>query len=212
VWQWWWFDGRASGIMPHPNDIAIAPMLMMVPTTPLALVPILLSASRNALVGFIVMVFMLLPRYRVAIATGGVVVLSFATYWHPAAFTTIQARFGHWLVALRMLGEAPLLGKGPHTFADFYLRYTETPLAFGVKPEVSFIPWAHSIYLEQLAERGIVGLVAFLAPLVFVWKYGTHHTRACLVAFLAMGVFDLTLLKPWVVGVYWSMVWLTLPS
>ena len=71
--------------------------------------------------------------------------------WGPPA--TVAARH-YFTVALRMFSEAPLLGTGPGTWAVQRAAYTE-PSEFDC-----YIPHAHDVYLQTLAELGIVGLLA----------------------------------------------------
>ncbi len=69
-------------------------------------------------------------------------------------FAVIE-RVAHWVAALRMWERAPWLGVGPGNYATVY-------------PEVKTPPWddplghAHNIYLNVLAETGLVGLAAYL--------------------------------------------------
>src|SRR5262249_2331764 len=126
---------------------------------------------------------------------------------HPDGLPGITSRLGHWMVAAQMWAESPWVGKGPFTFVDHYLRYLDRmTLPFGVPKEQRYIPWPHSLYLEQLAERGVIGAAAFALPMIVAWRRGTRRTRAAVVAFLAMGVMDLSLIKPWVISVYCGLV------
>ncbi|MFM2105326.1 MAG: hypothetical protein RL338_358 [Chloroflexota bacterium] len=63
-------------------------------------------------------------------------------------------RVGHWLVALRMAAESPVLGHGPGSWAASRIRYT-------VAPEADhYVPHAHDLLLQVLAELGLVGAAA----------------------------------------------------
>ena len=106
-----------------------------------------------------------------------------------------QGRLRLWTFAWAMFMDAPLLGQGLHTFAD------------------ERIPWAHSLYLQSLAEQGIVGLLALLLLLSYAtlaaWKAARSPIRAqrtlaaaalgVLVGFCLASLFELTLLREWVV-------------
>jgi O-antigen ligase len=132
-----------------------------------------------------------------------------------------EPRIGHWLVAWQMFKESPLLGKGVHTFGEFYLPYLERiELPAYITPEVAYIPWAHNLYLETLAERGLLGAVGFGAPLLgmllllrrFLRHDSPHEVRtiaigltASFLSFLAQGFFDLTFLKDWVLLIFWLL-------
>jgi len=69
-------------------------------------------------------------------------------------FSVIE-RLAHWLAALRMWETAPWLGVGPGSYGAVY-------------PQVRLPLWedalghAHNIYLNVLAETGLVGLTAYL--------------------------------------------------
>jgi O-antigen ligase len=95
-----------------------------------------------------------------------------------------------------MFMDAPLLGHGLHTFVDD-----------------SKIPWAHSLYLQILAEQGIVGLLALLLLLSYAtaaaWNAARSPVRdqrilaagalGALAGFCLASVFELALLREWVV-------------
>jgi hypothetical protein len=104
-----------------------------------------------------------------AVAAVGVVVLIVAAAGgedraQPAAagataqrLTTIQStRWDYWRVAVRMVERAPLRGEGASAFRAAWLQ--ERPYLDGAND-------AHSLYLETLAELGVVGLA--LLALVF---------------------------------------------
>jgi putative inorganic carbon (hco3(-)) transporter len=72
-------------------------------------------------------------------------------------FAVIE-RLAHWIAALRMLEISPWIGVGPGNYATVY-------------PEVMLPRWqdplghAHNIYLNVLAESGLLGLATYL----FLW-------------------------------------------
>lgn len=84
----------------------------------------------------------------------------------------IVERLAHWVAALRMWERAPWLGVGPGNYATIY-------------PEVRLPLWeealghAHNIYLNLLAESGIVGLLGYLVLwgmiLVWLWRQWSIH-------------------------------------
>ena len=74
----------------------------------------------------------------------------------------------YFTVALRMFADRPLLGHGPGTWAVERVSYTQPG-------ELDYyIPHAHDIYLQTLAELGLVGAILgllALAPLAWlVWR------------------------------------------
>lgn len=194
----------------HKNDLAIVPLLAAF--VPLWLVLILgvvlaFGNSRNALLGLAVVAIVRACgslRWWIAGAVVSAVAIAFAL--DPLVVGRGTARLGQWVVAARMWYEAPWLGQGPFTFTDFYLRWLPDSLPFGIVPQVSVVPWAHNLYLEVLAERGLVGFVVFVSILAWAFRRAGSSTRAALAAFSVMGLFDLTFLKPWVSLAFWSLV------
>ena len=79
----------------------------------------------------------------------------------------VVERIAHWVAALRMWEGAPWLGVGPGNYATVYptvrLPLWEDPLGH-----------AHNIYLNVLAETGLLGLVAYLTLWIcvalWVWR------------------------------------------
>ena len=75
-----------------------------------------------------------------------------------------SGRLALWMAAAAMFRDAPLLGHGPGSFGPQYRAYLYTlqlPSWIDVDPRLT--PWAHNLYLELLAEGGVIGLAAFLA-------------------------------------------------
>jgi O-antigen ligase len=65
----------------------------------------------------------------------------------------------YYATAMRMFSESPVIGTGPGTWAARRIAYTETG-------EIDFyIPHAHNVYLQGLAEVGMLGLAAQLVAL-----------------------------------------------
>jgi O-antigen ligase len=139
-----------------------------------------------------------------------------------------DGRIGVWLVAWELFETHPLTGVGPFLFGDYYLPIvTRIELPVGYRPETSVVEWAHNLYLEALAERGILGLAGFLT---LVGASLTRTIRGVLaepgedtpvlipysaavlsgwLAFLTMGLFDLTFGKDWTWLILWLLVGLT---
>jgi O-antigen ligase len=71
-----------------------------------------------------------------------------------------------WLAAWGMFLDAPFLGQGPHTYVLLYKSYlnnSNLPDWLAIDPRRT--PWPHNLYLEVLAEQGLVGLAALGALL-----------------------------------------------
>ena len=120
---------------------------------------------------------------------------------------SLAQRLRLWQVAAGMFRESPLVGMGPGSFQEIFLRA-------GVMDAGPSHQHAHNLYLHTAAETGIVGLAALGILLVAAvlgvraaWRRGRSRGAALgialLVALLAHGVFDY---------VYWipSVVLLTL--
>jgi len=119
-----------------------------------------------------------------------------------------------WLSAWKMFLDAPFLGHGPHTFVLHYNAYVKTlSLPPWLFVDHRVIPWAHNLFLEILAEQGIIGLMAFLwlliAGISAAWQLRQGRntdlrmfgigTFASLVGFCFAALFELTFLRQWVV-------------
>jgi hypothetical protein len=77
----------------------------------------------------------------------------------PAQVDRRPFRVGENLAALEMFRDHPVAGVGPDNFELRYPVYAQR-VALDPRPEVR---GAHSLYLESLAETGIIGTVAFVA-------------------------------------------------
>jgi len=73
-------------------------------------------------------------------------------------FLTNYDRIDRWMAALSMFSEHPLLGVGWGRYADEYYRYIFYIDAYSTDIRMG----AHNLYLEMLAESGLVGLGSFL--------------------------------------------------
>jgi O-antigen ligase len=131
-----------------------------------------------------------------------------------------NGRLALWAAALAMFQDAPLLGHGPHGFVLHYRAYLDVldlPSWVRIDPRVT--PWAHNLYLELLAEQGVLGLCSFLtlAAAAIVMLGRAIRSRepdvqrlgagvgAALIAFLAAGFFELSFLRAWVTIVFFTL-------
>jgi len=87
-----------------------------------------------------------------------------ATNW------AVMERMAHWIAAIRMWASSPIFGVGPGNYAAVY-------------PEVRMPMWhdplghAHNIYLNVMAETGIVGLVIYLALWISIIRWALRQLR-----------------------------------
>jgi O-antigen ligase len=120
-----------------------------------------------------------------------------------------------WHAGWLMFIDSPLVGQGPGQFKDLYYPYLEKAgYILADLPDRRNMPWAHNLYLEQLAERGILGLVALLCLLFTALKRSWVCLRtatagqeqiwlasglaAALLALCLAGVAEATLSRLWV--------------
>lgn len=102
-----------------------------------------------------------------------------------------SGRADYWRVAWDMASEAPLVGSGAGTFEAHWLRERPPSFPFDVRD-------AHNLYLETLAEVGLVGLALLVATLTLplVGLARARHRRlapaagGAYVAFLAHAAVD----------------------
>jgi len=121
-----------------------------------------------------------------------------------------EKRLSQWQAAWMLFREAPILGKGPHTFRSIVRARHGEQNAVG-RVDIETAPYPHDIYLEALCGTGIVGLAALLALLgrgfADLWRrWREPAARAAftsLAVFAAIGLFDLSLVKDWVQLCFW---------
>lgn len=121
---------------------------------------------------------------RGLIALGALVLVAGATLDTFLLHGRVMARlsgFAHdvhrrvlWETALRMTLDHPFLGVGTGRYALFFQEYTTPELRRGFGP---FWGTAHSLYLQLLAEQGVLGLASFLVFFGGVWLGTVRRLR-----------------------------------
>lgn len=182
----------------------------------LSISAVVMYQSRGALLTMVVslVTFALLAwknkwRYLYAGVLGGSVIgVSFFTDW-ARGFLLFQkvmnaptsSRLVLWAHAWKEFLHAPLIGNGPHS-----LRYHE-----GIAGR--YAPWAHNLYVEMLAEQGVLGFMVFVLLLVYgmkiAWETQRHQDQsvqifgagivASLVGFCLASVFEISFIRQWAV-------------
>ena len=128
-----------------------------------------------------------------------------------------NGRWPLWRAAWAMFLDAPWWGHGPHTFVQLYRSYLHQ---LGLPTSSLVIPWAHNLYLEVLAERGIIGFIALAVLLVYglvaAWRLqaaatGEAHrlgvgALAGLIGLCGAAAVELTFLRQWVVIVFFMVL------
>ncbi|MEA2378602.1 MAG: hypothetical protein QOD13_2509 [Thermoleophilaceae bacterium] len=87
--------------------------------------------------------------------------------------TALRGRQSENLAGLHMWADHPLLGVGPDNFEVHYQHYSA---AIGIDPRAEQ-RGAHNLYLESLAETGLVGTTAFLG-IVWLALAGAWRARS----------------------------------
>jgi O-antigen ligase len=112
-------------------------------------------------------------RATITLAVGGILLAGLLVA--PAIVQRLGAgdggRSAYFAASIRMFQEAPVLGTGPGTWAVLRAAHT-------APSELDwYIPHAHDIYLQALAELGIVGVLAgLMALLPVIWLIHTAFT------------------------------------
>jgi O-antigen ligase len=128
----------------------------------------------------------------------------------------VDTRVSLWMIAWEMFLDAPWLGQGPHSYRSLYTVYMEAiafPEWVRMDPWGTEVPWAHNLYLELLAERGILGFASFAALVGTALFLGIkaraqgspeEFRLACgaigaLFGLLVSGLFEASMLRIWAV-------------
>jgi O-antigen ligase len=126
-----------------------------------------------------------------------------------------------WLTAWYMFMDAPLLGNGIHTFGALYETYKQTiDIPASIPIDVHTMAWAHNLYLETLAEQGVVGItslgVVLSHGLLLSWQIRTSKLQdirimnvgalASLLSFCLAAIFEISLIRYWCVTILFLLL------
>ena len=184
-----------------------------------AAVGVYASFSRGALIGLALVPFFFLRGWRlwvigpllalvVTLAAPGLVRERFATLANSGG--EISTRLDIWHTALNIWENHPLIGVGLGGFPQAYSQAFVPGKAFLPSTVFQPPPHAHNIFLQLMAEQGILGLLAFVAILVVAVRITLRLRRsrdrsarllgsgflAALAAFLVHNLFDVTFEDP----------------
>ncbi len=166
--------------------------LVAVAAVPLCLAGVLLSLSRGGLVALTTALLTAiviggrwrLPALTLLLVAGLSVLVYFGSIATPAERDHITANNGGtgrtstWKVGWRMVEANAIKGVGGDNFRTSSIHYLLEP---GTVPRSDFIVEhphvAHNMYLEVLADLGIVGLTLFLAIIAFALKAALDAAR-----------------------------------
>ena len=114
------------------------------------------------------------------------------------AFAAAGTRMAAWRGSLEMWREHPVLGVGCNSWEyEWKPRIAADPDRYGVPAErsrlASMLPGAHNSFLQELSERGAVGLALLLAALAAItaatWRRRGEWDAAACAAILAVWIF-----------------------
>jgi O-antigen ligase len=184
-----------------------------------AAVGVYASFSRGALIGLALVPFLFLRGWRlwivgplvalvVLFATPNLVRERFATLTSSGG--EISTRVDIWKTALSIWESHPLIGVGLGGFPQAYSQAQVPGKVFLPSTVFQPPPHAHNIFLQLLAEQGLLGLLAFAAILLAAVRTTLRLRRrsdrqarllgsgllAALAAFLVHNLFDVTFEDP----------------
>ena len=126
-----------------------------------------------------------------------------------------DSRLPLWRAGWQMFLTEPMTGFGPHTYGEFYREFfSGEGMPGNVIVDTRHTPWPHNLYIELLAEYGILGLISFLLVVAAVVR--TLHRKlyaekitpvakfqmaafSSFIGFLLAALVELTFLRMWVV-------------
>jgi O-antigen ligase len=203
--------------------------ISLIVTTVLALGALGLTYARNAWVGLLASLLVLMAVTRrltlvAAVLAAVLVALSVPSAVQTRALSmlttpdqTARERLYFWHAGLRMVGEAPLLGLGPGGVRRSYPRYKHPD---AIRPSTSHL---HNNLVQIAAERGLLGLATWLWIWVaFFRRAGRAYqalprapamsralvagSLAAVAGFLAAGFFEYNFGDAEVIGLVWVVM------
>ena len=142
---------------------------------------LVLSLTRNSWVGLlcgIAVMLLFTRRKKVYIATIAILLLSLLLLAPPKTCNRLLSildfssnpRVLLWQTSWKMFKDAPVVGQGIDTFSELFFKFIPPKINTNKK----FIPshiHPHNIYLESLAERGIVGFITMIYLFFLLARY-----------------------------------------
>jgi len=132
-----------------------------------------------------------------------------------------KSRLPVWITAFTMFVDSPIIGHGPRTFGIHYFEYlnkTNLPSWFII--DKRFTPWAHNLYLEILAEQGLIGFTIISILLIYTFILSVKLIKSdnynlyllsiapfiSLVLILVGGFFELSFIRHWFVIIFFILL------
>lgn len=213
-----------GALLDRPQQKNLKYFLYLVLTVNLAC--LLLTFSRGAWLTLIVVMGMLgvLINIRILYVLLGVLIISFLTMHDilvarivsifSQTDTSAALRWAYWDSTIQMIDWNPVLGIGWSAYQYVYPEYDY----FINNPDI-VIYHAHNMYLNMLAEIGIVGGIVYISLFIYalycLYKYYRSATRdkGCIVSILAtifvmllMGITDYPLFNIQLSCVFWLLI------
>ena len=185
----------------------------------LAVLGMVLSNSRNVwLMGSLFFLILGWKRLRwigLSVAVLGISSLVYFTPLGRHVFERFQtalqspSRIAIWRVGILNWQQHPILGIGPKMFPQEWPKYHKLATEYGFSPYKSYPHHTHSIFLEALTERGLLGLFSFVVLSGYclwrIWrarKEENLHQEVLFVGFaltllLICGLFDFSFRYRW---------------
>ena len=206
-------NGRAVGTLGEPNSLAAAALfiwpfiyfslkgdriklLYKAILLTAALIIIIFSGSRSALLGFVLQLLFLIlvSRLSVKISVVGVIVLLLASLTLPFLEDTglFENRSDVWRISALTAIKNPALGFGFGN-AEHYIRATAQEVNSNI--QYQYVDSAHNVLLDYLIQGGVPGLLA-LVVLIFLSVRNFVAQRRILEVTLLLGVFTVMLFNP----------------
>jgi O-antigen ligase len=123
-----------------------------------------------------------------------------------------------WIVAWQMFVDAPWFGHGPGSYSVLYSQYlTRSDVALQFGHEGRNMGWAHNLFLESAAEKGLFGLSVVLLYFGYLLvalrrklksapsELGRALLLSVFMCLLAAGV-ELTMLRVWVIYIVYLLL------
>jgi putative inorganic carbon (HCO3(-)) transporter len=193
----------------------------------LVLTNLLMTFSRNALLGFVLglVVLVLIYSIKFIFALGGFGILMI---FIPSVFQRVkevtdssqnESRIKLWKTAIAMIKEHPILGVGNGNYVTRYNEYVNKYKELKYQQYKNFP--AHNSYLKVQSELGIIGIASFLGVIsitLFRIKklYSTTTDKfhkpfymgvmASMIAFLFMNLLDNLFFVPKVTTYFWFLL------
>lgn len=173
--------GIAGALRTRPARVACGALLVM------AVVAIAFTASRGALVGLAALPLLFLRDRRAwPLVAGGVLLIALSApdlYSDRLAGISaldqpeIVERLDIWQAAAQIFREQPILGAGLDSFPVAYLEAERSGRTF-IGGGFGLPPTAHNLYLNTLAEQGLLGLTALLLLALAFLRTVRHLSRS----------------------------------